>query len=53
MSMKTYSVAVRVLLDDNYLDEGPVHTLTSLVLSPLNEAGVCVLEISVREVDEP
>ena len=52
MSMKTYSVAVRVLLDDS-LDEGPIHTLTSLVLSPLNEAGVCVLEISVREVDEP
>ena len=51
MSMKTYNVAVRVLLEED-LDEGPVHTLASLILSPLHESGVPVVSILITEGDE-
>ena len=51
MSIKPYAMAVRVLLEED-LDEGPVHTLASLILSPLNEAGVPVVSILITEGDE-
>ena len=51
MSNKHYFVSIHVLFDDN-TEDGPIRTLSDLILPPLNEAGAPVLEFVVREIDE-